>query len=87
MCGGVGPALVGAMGIWCCFTLKLPSPASVTRPIPSHLAQALLRSCSGMIREIAKHGLNGNFSRGPSFGDTGGPKLGPHPPYVLLRSL
>ena len=40
-----------------------------------------------MIREIAKHGSNGNFSRGPSFGDTGGPKLGPHPPYVLLRSL
>jgi len=29
---------------WCCFTLKLPSPAPVTRATPSHLAQALLRN-------------------------------------------
>jgi len=28
----------------CCFTLKLPSPAPVTRLAPSHLAQALLQA-------------------------------------------
>jgi len=31
----------------CCFTLKLPSATPVTRTTPSHLAQALLRRCSG----------------------------------------
>jgi len=39
--------LVWVLDFFCCFTLKLPSPILVTRTAPSHLAQALLRSCSG----------------------------------------
>ena len=38
----------------CCFTLKLPSPAPVTRATPSHLVQALLRHCSGTDQEMIR---------------------------------
>jgi len=38
----------------CCFTPKLPSPAPVTRPAPSHFAQALLRHCSGTAQELIR---------------------------------
>ena len=40
--------------ITCCFTLKLPSPIPVTRTTPSHLAQALLRHCSGIDQELTR---------------------------------